>query len=105
MIATPCLLHIANIVARGLLPNALLPPSPSPSPSLPHLGERFVLDRGLVRLKPPRRDLAGEQLVNLLERPALELGEEEEEEEGAGKVGTGPEVAIFGALSYYTRFG
>lgn len=103
MIDTAFLLHIAGIVARGLLPNALVPPSPSPS--RPDLGERFVLDRGLVRLELPRRDPAGEQLVNLLERPALELGEEEEEEEGAGKVGARPEVAIFGALSYYTRFG
>lgn len=69
-----------------------------PHPAL-HLAPGLVTNVGLCRLEFPRRDAPLKQLVNLLERAALELGQEQEEEEAAEAVGPGPDVAVFCALS------
>lgn len=66
--------------------------------ALLHLLQGLVENGRLVRLELPGADTLGEQLVNLFERAALELGDEKEEEEEAAKVGAGPNVAVFGAL-------
>ena len=63
---------------------------------------RPVNDGRLVRLELPCRHTVRKQLVNLFQRSALELRDEEEEEDEADEVGPGPDVAILGTLFFFT---
>ncbi len=66
--------------------------------ALVHVPHGILHDGRPVGLEVAHRDAVREELVDLLERAALGLGQEEVEEDEAAEVRAGPDVAVLGAL-------